>query len=89
MTTAWFNKMFNKFFLDLKSIVIVKYVAHQKLSQIIDLKNAVQKFAENIGLSNDKKWFTQGGASEWRVHSTLIFENLKLIGISKNSSNTI
>jgi hypothetical protein len=27
----------------------------------------------------------QGGASEWRVHSTLIFENLKLIEVSKTS----
>ena len=33
--------------------------------------------------------FMQGGASEWKVHSTLIFENLKLVEISKNSFNTI
>ena len=34
-------------------------------------------------LGNPKGQLIQGGASEWRVHSTLIFENLKLIEISK------
>ena len=32
---------------------------------------------------------SQGGASEWRVHSTLIFENLKPVEISKNNIGTI
>ena len=39
-------------------------------------------------LGNPKGQLIQGGASEWRVHSTLIFENLKLIEISKNDFNT-
>ena len=33
--------------------------------------------------------FGQGGSPEWRVHATLIFENLKLVKISKDSFNTI
>ena len=31
----------------------------------------------------------QGGALEWRVHSTLIFENMKLVEKSKNHNNII
>ena len=31
----------------------------------------------------------QGGASEWRVHSTLIFENLKPVEKSKSQNNII
>jgi hypothetical protein len=31
----------------------------------------------------------QGGASEWRVHSKLIFENLKPVEKSKNHNNII
>jgi hypothetical protein len=31
----------------------------------------------------------QGDASKWRVHSTLIFENLKPVEKSKNHNNII
>ena len=41
-----------------------------------------------ILLLNDANMIGQGGASEWRVHSSLIFENHKLVEIS-NNSNTI
>ena len=42
-----------------------------------------------IGYPNFRGYPRARGASEWRVHSTLIVENLKLIKISKKSFNTI
>ena len=51
-------------------------------------------FDENQAVSNMSSfthvyWVKQGGASEWRVHSTLIFENLKQVEISKNHFSNI
>ena len=52
----------------------------------INIKHTIAPYVEGKFLS---RLLRQEGASEWRVHSTLIFENLKLAKISKNSFNTI
>ena len=59
------------------------------------LTHTIRKYKKMAGqntfqilLLNDANMIGQGGASEWRVHSSLIFENHKLVEIS-NNSNTI